>query len=117
MAANRDVFSRFAQQLGERLQDVSQAPEDIQRSVQSAMKSTFDRFDLVSREDFDIMMDVLTRTRTRVEALEKQVADMEAQLASLKGGQTTTANAEPLSDDAANAEPTGTSDDSPHTGV
>ncbi|MCM2129526.1 accessory factor UbiK family protein [Larsenimonas rhizosphaerae] len=96
--ANRDVFSRFAQQLGDRLQDVSHAPEDIQRSVQSAMKSTFDRFDLVSREDFDIMMDVLQRTRSRVEALEQQVASMESQLDSLRGKTTTTANAEAKSD-------------------
>ncbi|WP_027350076.1 accessory factor UbiK family protein [Halotalea alkalilenta] len=75
-----DVFSRLAQQIGERLSSVSQAPEEIQRSVQGAMKGAFDRLDLVSREDFDIMMDVLTRTRTRVEALEKQLAALEARL-------------------------------------
>ena len=34
--------------------------------------------ELVSREDFDILMDVLQRTRARVEALERQVASLEA---------------------------------------
>lgn len=75
-----DRIGRLAQQLGERLQDASRAPEEIQRSVQSVMKGAFDRMELVSREDFDILMDVMQRTRARVEALEKQVAALEAAL-------------------------------------
>jgi len=78
--ANNDRIGRLARQLGERLQDASHAPEEIQRSVQSVMRGAFDRMELVSREDFDILMDVLQRTRTRVEALEKQVAALEAAL-------------------------------------
>ena len=42
------------------------------------MRGAFDRLELVSREDFDILMDVLQRTRSRVEALERQVANLEA---------------------------------------
>ena len=78
--ASNDRFSRLAQQIGERLQDASHAPEEIQRSVQSVMRGAFDRMELVSREDFDILMDVLQRTRSRVEALERQVAALEATL-------------------------------------
>lgn len=78
--ASNDRLSRLAQQLGERLQEASHAPEEIQRSVQSVMRGAFDRMELVSREDFDILMDVLQRTRARVEALEKQVAALEAAL-------------------------------------
>ncbi len=75
-----DPFSRLAQQFGERLQDASRAPEEIQRTVQGAMRSAFERMELVTREDFDILMDVLQRTRSRVEALEKQVGALEAAL-------------------------------------
>lgn len=78
--AKHDIFGRLAQQVGERLQDVSRGPEEIQRTVQSAMRSAFDRMELVSREDFDVMMEVLQRTRSRVEALEKQVTRLEAAL-------------------------------------
>ncbi|WP_456268955.1 accessory factor UbiK family protein [Kushneria sp. AK178] len=78
--AKHDIFGRMAQQVGERLQDVSRGPEEIQRTVQSAMRSAFDRMELVSREDFDVMMEVLQRTRSRVEDLEKQVARLEAAL-------------------------------------
>ncbi|WP_304526432.1 accessory factor UbiK family protein [Halomonas sp. I5-271120] len=73
-----DRISRLAQQLGERLQGASHAPEELQRSVQQVVRSAFDRMELVTREDFDILMDVLQRTRSRVESLEKQVAALEA---------------------------------------
>jgi hypothetical protein len=46
--------------------------------VQQVVRGAFDRLELVSREDFDILMDVLQRTRSRVEALERQVANLEA---------------------------------------
>ena len=73
-----DRISRLAQQLGERLQGASHAPEELQRSVQQVVRSAFERMELVTREDFDILMDVLQRTRSRVESLEKQVAALEA---------------------------------------
>ncbi|MFC0337770.1 BMFP domain-containing protein YqiC [Kushneria avicenniae] len=112
--AKHDIFGRLAQQVGERLQDVSRGPEEIQRTVQSAMRSAFDRMELVSREDFDVMMEVLQRTRSRVEDLERQVTRLEAALderdgksaggatpsemsaAAAPGGASTTAEAERL---------------------
>ncbi len=75
-----DRISRLAQQLGERLQGASHAPEELQRGVQQVVRGAFERMELVTREDFDILMDVLQRTRSRVEGLEKQVAALEAAL-------------------------------------
>ncbi|RUR31338.1 accessory factor UbiK family protein [Vreelandella nanhaiensis] len=80
----QDRISRLAQQIGDRLQNASQAPEDIQKGVQQVVRGAFDRLELVSREDFDILMDVLQRTRTRVEALERQVASLEAAIENQK---------------------------------
>ncbi|HSH49635.1 MAG TPA: accessory factor UbiK family protein [Halomonas sp.] len=77
---SQDRLSRLAQQVGERLQDVSQAPEEAQKGIQQIVRGAFDRLELVSREDFDILMDVLQRTRARVEALEKQVVALEEAL-------------------------------------
>ncbi|HSH56695.1 MAG TPA: accessory factor UbiK family protein [Halomonas sp.] len=73
-----DRIGRLAQQIGERLQGASQAPEEVQKGVQQVVRGAFDRLELVSREDFDILMDVLQRTRARVESLEQQVAALEA---------------------------------------
>lgn len=80
-----DRISQLAQQIGDRLQNASQAPEDIQKGVQQVVRGAFDRLELVSREDFDILMDVLQRTRARVEALEGQVAALEAAIEAKEG--------------------------------
>ncbi|WP_413615607.1 accessory factor UbiK family protein [Halomonas cupida] len=85
---SQDRISRLAQQIGERLQGASQAPEEIQKGVQQVVRGAFDRLELVSREDFDILMDVLQRTRARVEALEKQVASLEAAVEARNGSAT-----------------------------
>ncbi|AXY43984.1 accessory factor UbiK family protein [Halomonas sp. JS92-SW72] len=77
---SHDRISRLAQQIGERLQGASQAPEEVQKGIQQVVRGAFDRLELVSREDFDILMDVLQRTRARVEALEQQVAALETLL-------------------------------------
>ncbi|WP_280547132.1 accessory factor UbiK family protein [Halomonas sp. 11-S5] len=77
---SHDRISRLAQQIGDRLQGASQAPEEVQKGIQQVVKGAFDRLELVSREDFDILMDVMQRTRARVEALETQVAALEAAL-------------------------------------
>lgn len=82
--APQDRISRLAQQIGDRLQNASQAPEDIQKGVQQVVRGAFDRLELVSREDFDILMDVLQRTRSRVEALERQVANLETTIENQK---------------------------------
>ena len=78
--ARQDPLSRLAQQIGDRLQGASQAPEEIQKGIHQVVRGAFDRLELVSREDFDILMDVLQRTRGRVEALEKRVAALEEAL-------------------------------------
>ncbi|PWV78839.1 accessory factor UbiK family protein [Halomonas sp. A11-A] len=77
---SHDRISRLAQQIGERLQGASQAPEEVQKGIQQVVRGAFERLELVSREDFDILMDVLQRTRARVEALEQQVAALESLL-------------------------------------
>ncbi|HBM44025.1 accessory factor UbiK family protein [Halomonas sp. C22] len=90
----QDRISRLAQQIGDRLQNASQAPEDIQKGVQQVVRGAFDRLELVSREDFDILMDVLQRTRARVEALERQVASLEATVEAASAAQSAPMEAE-----------------------
>lgn len=91
---SQERISRLAQQIGDRLQGASQAPEEVQKGVQQVVKGAFDRLELVSREDFDILMDVMQRTRMRVEALETQVAALEAAL-DANGSQESSANERP----------------------
>ncbi len=53
---------------------------DMRRNLTASVRSVLEKVDLVSREEFDIQRAVLRRTREKIEALEKQVADLEALL-------------------------------------
>ena len=53
---------------------------EIEAQLKALLQSAFGKLDLVSREEFDSQMVVLARTRARLEALEKQVAELEARL-------------------------------------
>jgi BMFP domain-containing protein YqiC len=51
---------------------------EIEAQFKALLQSTFSKLDLVSREEFDSQMAVLARTRSRLEALEAKVAELEA---------------------------------------
>ena len=53
---------------------------DIEKNLRAATQSVFDRLDLVTREEFDVQCKVLARSRSKIEQLEKQVAELEARL-------------------------------------
>ena len=54
-----------------------QMQEDAEKNIRAALTSTFNKLDLVTREEFDVQTQVLHRTRDKLEALEKRVAEME----------------------------------------
>ncbi|WP_353190460.1 accessory factor UbiK family protein [Pandoraea pnomenusa] len=57
---------------------LKQSPaKDIERNVKSLLNQGFTRLDLVTREEFDVQAQVLARTREKLEALEKRVAELE----------------------------------------
>jgi BMFP domain-containing protein YqiC len=51
---------------------------DVQKNLKAMLSSTFSRLDLVTREEFDIQAQVLTRTREKLTALETRLAELEA---------------------------------------
>lgn len=50
---------------------------EAELNLKAALHSALRKMDLVTREEFDVQRDVLARTRAKLEALEKQVADLE----------------------------------------
>lgn len=54
--------------------------QDMEKNVRAALERGFEKLNLVSREEFEIQAAVLARTRSKVDALEKQIAQLEAQL-------------------------------------
>lgn len=52
---------------------------DVEKNVRAMMTSLFTKMDLVTREEFDLQAEVLTRTREKLQALEVRVAALEKQ--------------------------------------
>jgi len=57
--------------------DMTRFREDVEKNLKSTIQATFSKFDLVSREEFDIQTELLSRTRALVEELEKKISDLE----------------------------------------
>ena len=56
---------------------VSDMKSDFERNAKSAMQQALGNLDLVTREEFDVQMAVLQKTRERLEAMEARVAALE----------------------------------------
>ncbi|WP_290651711.1 accessory factor UbiK family protein [Aquisalimonas sp.] len=69
-----DMARKFAANLPPGLREFQQ---EMERNFRTTMQSTFNRLDLVTREEFDAQSKVLARTRTQLEALEERVAALE----------------------------------------
>lgn len=70
-----DLAKRFAETLPPGLR---QLQLDLERNFHAALQAAFGRMDLVTREEFDVQREVLARTRARLEALERQITELEA---------------------------------------
>ena len=57
---------------------------EIQRNVKASMGQAFNRMDLVTREEFDVQTDLLSRAQVRIEALEQQLHALEARVEELE---------------------------------
>lgn len=70
----------FLTELQSKISEVlQQSPaKDIEKNMKAMLNQGFSKLDLLTREEFDIQTEVLQRTRTRLEALEARVAELEA---------------------------------------
>ena len=50
--------------------------EEVEKNFKSILQQQFAKLDLVTREEFDAQNAVLIRTRAKLEALEKTLADL-----------------------------------------
>jgi BMFP domain-containing protein YqiC len=51
--------------------------EDLESQFRTILKSGLEKMELVTREEFDIQKSVLERTRVKLEALQRQLDDLE----------------------------------------
>jgi BMFP domain-containing protein YqiC len=78
--ANQMADPRLVDQIGARISEVlaNSPARDVEKNMRALLASFFDRFDLVTREDFEAQKRVLERTRARITELERRVQELEA---------------------------------------
>lgn len=67
---------KFFDEINKKISEVIAASpaKDIEKNMRAMMMAMFARLDLVTREEFDVQMQVLQRTREKLDALEARLA-------------------------------------------
>ena len=73
---NTQAFDEIAARIGKAIEN--SPAKDIEKNVKAMLASGLARLDLVPRADFDLQMQVLQKTREKLDALEKRVAEFES---------------------------------------
>ena len=70
---------KFIEEVSAKLKALfAQSPAaDIEKNLRAVLQSGFAKLDLVTREEFDVQQEVLTRTREKLTQLEAKVAELE----------------------------------------
>ena len=74
--------SRYMSDIVNRLLDsiplgVKNLPKDLEKNFKIILQQSFNKMNLVTREEFDVQVKVLERTRVKLEALEKKLNEFE----------------------------------------
>jgi BMFP domain-containing protein YqiC len=80
---NEKLIDNLSSQFSQMLNTFNNGAElPGQQQMRALLQSALSKMDLVTREEFDAQSAVLARTREKVDALEKVVAEIQAQLKS-----------------------------------
>lgn len=76
---NQDnMINQFIKQFNQAFIPGAQAlGDEVQMQVRSALTSALQKMNLVTREEFDTQQAVLTRSREKLDSLEKQITELE----------------------------------------
>lgn len=78
----RPALDDLARQLADAVpRNLKALGDDLERNFKSLLQAGLAKMDLVTREEFDLQVAVLQRTREKLEALEERIGDLE------RGGQ------------------------------
>jgi len=77
---NTKPFDDLAAKIGQALQN--SPAKDIEKNVKTMLSSGLARLDLVPRAEFDVQAQVLLKTREKLDALERRLAELEARFSS-----------------------------------
>ena len=73
---NTKIFDDIAARIGKAIEN--SPAKDFEKNVKTMLASNLASLDLVPRAEFEVQAQVLLKTREKLEALEKRVAEFEA---------------------------------------
>ncbi len=73
-----DLQRSLPETLAHALPNIKALPADAEARIHRAIETALTGLQVVSRKDFDIQTQVLARTRSKLDALEQRVAELEA---------------------------------------
>ena len=84
--ALEQIVNRVSEQLSQILPPgVRQLRGDIEENIKVVLREALARMELVTREAFDVQSALLSRTRSRLEAVEKELKALEQRVVALEG--------------------------------
>ncbi|MBB6519976.1 accessory factor UbiK family protein [Pseudoteredinibacter isoporae] len=81
------MLQDFAQKLAKDIHSAMEQGPSAQSQIQQIITSAVKRLNLVGRDEFDAQSIVLQRSREKIDALEQQIEEMQAQLEQLQSRQ------------------------------
>ena len=72
-----ELVNRLSAVLPEGVTDLQQ---DVEKNVRAVVQSTLSKFNLVTREEFEVQTKVLANSRAKLVQLEQRVAELEQRL-------------------------------------
>lgn len=83
--ALEQIVNRVSEQLSQVLPPgVRQLRGDIEENIKAVLRETLSRMELVTREEFDVQTALLSRARSRLEAMEAELRTLEQRVAALE---------------------------------
>jgi BMFP domain-containing protein YqiC len=84
---NNELLEDLSGKITALLPMATEAREDVEKSIQELLDSTFARLNLVTRKEFDAQLKVLCRAEETIAKLEEKIARLEEAQANHTAGQ------------------------------
>ena len=80
MLDENKIDSMISQVLKKLPDELKQAGQDIEKNLKATLHDAFSKMDLVTREEFDVQAELLSRTRAKLDEMEQKMAVLEQTL-------------------------------------
>lgn len=82
-----DFLKNLVSQLSEKLPNqLGTLKDDFEKNCKRILQHSFEKLDLVTREEFDLQTKVLQRTRKKLDEMEKYIKELESKIKTKKRG-------------------------------